>query len=261
MDYQTIILKKEEGVAIITLNRPERLNALTPKMLEEIITVTREVGEDEGIRAMVVTGAGRAFCAGADLDSPIFSMTNPAEIKEAVQPFSQIVFGLRNLPKPVIASVNGVAAGGGCGIAFACDIIIASDRARFGLAFTNVGLHPNTGCAYFLPRLAGVAKACELIFTSDIIDAREAERIGLVNKVVPAEELEAKTREIALKIAQGPPIAISMAKASIYKSLAMDLPSVLDMEERAQAICILTQDAKEGIRAFLEKRKPLFKGK
>ena len=261
MEYKDITLKKEEGIATITLNRPEKLNAATDRMLGELFDAIKEVGEDDSIRVLVLTGAGRGFCAGIDLDHPMFSMTTSTEGRKAVEPFGRVAYSLRNLPKPVIASVNGIAAGGGCGWALACDIIIASENARFTQAFVNVGLHPDCGCIYFVPRLVGVAKACELIFTGDIIDAEEAERIGLVNKVVPADQLEAATRKLASRIAEGPPIALGMAKASIYQGLGMDLASVLEMEARALSICLLTQDCKEGRKAIKEKRAPQFVGK
>jgi 2-(1,2-epoxy-1,2-dihydrophenyl)acetyl-CoA isomerase len=261
VEYKDIILKKEEGVAIITLNRPEKLNAATDRLVEELVDAIKDTGEDSSVRVVVLTGAGRGFCAGIDLDAPMFSVTSSVDGMKAVEPFGKVSYSIRNLPKPVIASVNGVAAGGGCGWALACDIIIASENARFTMAFINVGLHPDCGSIYFLPRLVGVAKACELLFTGDVIDAEEAGRIGLVNKVVPADQLEAATRELALRIAEGPPIALGMAKTSIYEALGMDLASVIEMEARALSICLLTQDCKEGVKAIKEKRKPHFMGK
>jgi 2-(1,2-epoxy-1,2-dihydrophenyl)acetyl-CoA isomerase len=178
-----------------------------------------------------------------------------------VEPFGKVSYSIRTLRKPVIASVNGIAAGGGCGWVIACDIIIASEDARFTMAFVNVGLHPDCGSIYFLPRLVGTAKASELIFTGDIIDAYKAESIGLINRVVPAEQLADATMELASQIAKGPPIAMGMAKTTLYEGLEMDLASVIEAEARALSICVLTQDCKEGIKALKEKRKPNFIGK
>ena len=261
MNYETIILQKEEGIATITLNRPDKLNSLTPKMLDELQAVTEELAQDDNVKVVVITGAGRAFCAGADLDHPIFDATNPADVKEMMQKFHQIPLNTRNMTKPVIASVNGAAVGAGCNYALACDIIVASEKARFGQVFVGIGLHSDCGGTYFLPRLVGVAKACELLFTGKIIDAKEAERIGLVNQVVAEDQLEAATKELALSLAKGPSLAINMIKTSIYQGLEMDLASALEREAAVQSICILTEDCKEGIRAFKEKRKPMFKGR
>ena len=261
MNYNTIIVEKEEGVATVTLNRPDKLNALTPKMLEELEAATEELAHDNDVKVVVITGAGRAFCAGADLDHPIFNMTEPADVKEVMQKFHQIPLNIRKIPKPVIASVNGAAVGAGCNYALACDIVIASETARLGEVFVNIGLHPDCGGTYHLPRLVGTAKACELLFTGKIIDAKEAERIGLVNQVVAADQLETVTKELALSLAKGPFLAISMMKTSIYQGLEMDLASVLEREAATQSICILTDDCKEGISAFKEKRKPIFKGR
>ncbi len=259
MRYDTIMLKKEDKIATIIFNRPEKMNAVTPQMIEEILKVIAELSGDEGIKVVILTGAGRGFCAGSDLEHPVFTMQDPELIKRAVEDFGRLSLGLRSMPKPVIASVNGPAVGAGCNFALACDIIIASEGARFGQAFVNIGLHPDSGGSYFLPRLVGIAKACELIFTGKIIDAREAEKIGLVNQVVPASLLEAKTRELALQLAQGPTLALGLAKTSLYQGLEMNLYQVLEMEAKAQTLCILSGDVIEGIKAFREKRKPDFK--
>ncbi|MFC1925167.1 enoyl-CoA hydratase/isomerase family protein [Chloroflexota bacterium] len=261
MDYKNIILEKGDGIATITLNRPDKMNALNQEMADELFEAVKEVGEDDGVRVMVLTGAGRAFCGGGDVDSPMFSITESRVAEETVDQFGRVTLALSNLTKPSIASINGVAAGGSCGYALACDIVIAAENAKFILPYVNVALHPDCGCTYLLPRAVGVNKACELIFTGDLVDAKEAERIGLVNKVVPADQLGSITRGLAEKIAKGPPIALSLAKASIHKGMTMDLASVLEMETKSAAITLLTEDCKEGARAFMEKRPPQFKGK
>lgn len=258
--YQTIAYRKEAGVGYITLNRPETLNAINDQMIAELNRVVDEVANDPEVRVVVLTGAGRGFCSGGDMSLSIFKGT-PAEIERVVTSWHRVPAKLRSMPQPVIASVNGVAAGGGAGLALACDIIIASEQARFGQVFVTLGVHPDTGATYYLPRLVGVARAMELFLTGRIIDAREAETMGMVNRVVPAERLEATTRELAESLAQGPPLALGLIKQSIYQSLHTDLATALRREADCLAICILSEDGKEGTRAFLEKRKPQFRGR
>ena len=260
MDYETLILEREESVATVTLNRPDRMNALDEKLLGEIPKAINEISQDNTVRAVIITGAGRAFCAGGDLDLPLFNMTDPGRIRSYLRWAAEGILSMRNLAKPVIAAVNGVATGAGCSILMACDIIIASEEARFGQAFVNVGYHPDLGSSYFLPRLVGTAKACELIFTGKIIDAREMERIGLVNQLVSPDALMATAKELATKLASGPSVAIGLAKYSIYRGLHMTLEQALDYETDAASLTILTEDMKEGVKAFKEKRKPEFRG-
>ena len=261
MSYQTIALQKEEGVATITLNRPDKLNAVCPELMTDLTSVINDIEQDEEVRAVILTGAGRAFCAGGDVKDLLAQTTNPVEMMERSLEGARMVSAMRNMPKPLIAAVNGPAVGAGCNLALACDIIIAAENATFSMAFISLGLHPDTGGIYFLTRLLGVARACELIFTGKTIDAQEAERIGLINQVVPAEHLQSTVKELALRLAKGPSKAIGMAKATIYQGLTMDMASVLEAEARAISLSIATEDAQEGINAFLERRKPVFKGK
>ena len=261
MNYQNLILKKEDGVPPITLNRPEKLNAMNTEMTYELIQVSREVGEDESVKAVIITGAGRGFCSGADLSSGDFKITSPSAAAKLLEPVRTLITGIREMPKPVIAAVNGPAVGGGCSVALACDIIIASERARFGLSFVLRGLHPDFGETYLLPWMIGAAKANELILTGRIIDASEADKIGLISRVVPEDQLESVTRELAMTLARGASLALSMAKASINKVLQIDLTTVLECEARAQSILMMSEDFRESTAAFLEKREPVFKGK
>lgn len=261
MGYETIMVTKEDGVATITLNRPEAMNSVNEGMLKELVEVTQEVGDDEAVKVVVLTGAGRAFCAGGDLEAPMYKITNSAEMRRLIVEFGKIPLNLRNMPKPVIAAVNGAAVGAGLGFALAADIIIASEKARFGHVYRNIGLMSDCGSIYFLPRLIGVSKACEIIFTGKVIDAGEAERLGITNQVVPADQLEAVTKELAVKLAKGPSVAIGLAKMSLYQGLGMDLPTAIEWEARAHAICMLGEDMQEGIKAFKEKREPVFKGR
>ena len=262
MGYETIIFKKEEGVGTIILNRPDQLNALNEKMAEELKMVMEEVRKDSEVRALVLTGQGKGFCAGGDVSFvKKLSTVGPAHSRMFFRDFHKVYVAFRELDIPVIASVNGHAVGGGCDLALACDIRIASDQAKFGAVYTTLGYVPDVGATYFFPRLVGVAKACELIFTGDIIDAKEAERIGLVNKTVPHDQLEAETKKFALRLAKGPTMAIAIAKNAIYRGLMIDLAAELDYEAYTASTALQTEDIKEGLAAFFEKRKPEFKGR
>lgn len=257
-EYKAIILKRESGVATIVLNRPEKMNAVDPEMIEELVAATEEVRDDPAVRVVILTGAGRGFCAGGDLDSSIYETKDPGELSAVVLRFGQVSLNLRNSAKPVIAMVNGVAVGAGFSFMLACDIIIASDTARFGHVYLNIGVQSDAGATYFLPRMIGVPRACELIFTGKIIDAHEAERIGLVNRIVPAHELEAKVMEFAMKLAKSPALAIGMAKKSIYQGLTMDLTTAIEFEARAHVMTMISDNMREGISALKEKRPPRF---
>lgn len=267
MNYECIIFEKENRVATITLNRPEKLNAMTMTMRWEMLRATQEAARDTEINVLVFTGAGKGFCSGGDVedmaaqkfDSPL---ADPSlKVKSPQDLGNMIVMAIRQMPKPVIASVNGVAAGGGCNLALACDIRIGSDKARFGQVFVRRGLHPDWGGTYFMPHLVGTAKACELIFSGDVIDAVEAEKLGLLNKIVHHDKLAEATKEFALKLANGASIPIGLAKRAIYKAMQSDLSSILEYELYAQRLCTESEDYQEGIKSFLEKRPPQFKGK
>ncbi len=261
MSYETIIFEKERGIATLTLNRPEKLNAWNNKMMEEVTKAIYDVTADNEVRVLVISGAGRGFCSGIDVS---ILATAGAEGAVAVPMENSVVWiaaQLRNLDKPVIAAVNGVCAGLGLSVALACDIRIASENARFSLVFIKRGIVPDTGSTYFLPRLVGTGHACELAFTGDPIDAKEAERIGLVNRVVPHDQLMTATMELATRIAKGPPITIRLTKAAIYKGLDADLLSHMQYELLANRIALATEDFKEGIASFIERREAQFKGR
>ena len=218
--------------------------------------------DNPDVRVVVLTGAGKAFCAGGDMKRmETGTGLTPPEQRDEIRTNHRIVKTIHEMEKPVIASVNGVAVGAGCDLVLACDMRIASEKARFGEVFANVGLVPDAGGTYFLPRLIGSAKAMELILTGRIIDAREADRIGLVNRVVPHDDLKKETMAFAEKLAQGPPLAMGMAKTAIYRGMQMDLASELEYEAYAQSILMETEDYQEGVKAFSEKRLPNYKGK
>lgn len=262
MAEESILLQKEGNIATITLNRPDKLNALDWPAQRLLGKKLDEVAEDNEIRVLIITGAGRAFSAGGDVSAQKGRIgMKVAERRAGFKANLKNPLKIRKMSIPVIAMVNGVAVGAGCNLALACDIIIASEKARFSQAFAKVGLVQDYGGSHLLPRLVGTKKACELVFTGDMIDAKEALRIGLVNKVVPPEGLENATKEMALKIASRAPLAISIAKQSIYDGFEkLDLEATLEYEIYTQGFCSDTDDHKEGSTAFLEKREPEFKG-
>jgi enoyl-CoA hydratase/carnithine racemase len=263
MTYKCLLYEVKDGIATLTLNRPERLNALGDTLREDLLDGVTRASQDAEVRVIVLTGAGKGFCSGGDVKA----MNENKErgvgrpLTEKVAPGrDRGVLALRDAPKPVIAAVNGAAAGAGFNIALCCDIRLASTAAKFSQAFVKRGLHPDWGGTYFLPRVVGVAKACELIWTGDVIDAEQALRLGIVSAVHPPEELLPATYALARKIADGPPIAIRLSKRAIYHSLETDLKKALEFETYAQNICFDTEDAREGIRAFVDKRPPVFRG-
>lgn len=263
MTYKCLLYEVHDRIATLTLNRPERLNALGDTLRPDLYDALTKASADPEVGVLVITGAGRGFCSGGDVKS--MSERNEsgatAPTNERLAPIrDRIVLAMQDCPKPVIAAVNGAAAGAGMNLALACDMRIASSAAKFSQAFVKRGLHPDWGGTYFLPRMVGAAKACELIFTGDAIDAAEALRLGIVNAVVAPEELMAETYKLAGKIAAGPPVAIQLAKRAIYHSAGVDLRAGLEFESFAQNICRETEDAKEGVRAFVEKRAPVFRG-
>jgi 2-(1,2-epoxy-1,2-dihydrophenyl)acetyl-CoA isomerase len=260
MSYETIILERKDGIGTLTLNRPEKLNAINRKMTEELNSAMLEIAKDTGVRALVVTGAGRGFCSGADVGD-MAQAAAPIENRYWTQTMHKTILGLTDLEKPVIAKVNGAAVGIGCSLALSADMIIASENAKFSLIFSRIGLIPDGGSLFHLPRLVGPAKAKELIFTAKIVDAKEAERIGLISKAVPADELDNEVNMLAKQLAEGATAAFGIAKKIINKGLSMDLSSVLECEAFGQTIAGTTQDAQEGVIAFLEKRKAEFKGR
>jgi len=262
MSWTHLLVDKSESVATITLNRPDRMNAFAGLMRQEIVLALEEAAADSEVRVVVITGAGRAFCTGGDVNEFASGTTKAVadQVSNERHAMSKAVLAINSMEKPVIASVNGIAAGGGCNLALACDMRIASDRARFAEIFTKRGVHPDWGGIYFLPRLVGYAKAAELIFTAEIIDAEEALRIGMVNRVVPHEQLESAARQLATAIARNAPIPIAFAKRGLQSFYRWDLSQALDYESYVLELCRKTHDIIEGFSAFLEKREPRFTG-
>jgi enoyl-CoA hydratase/carnithine racemase len=265
-DYTDALLARDGAVAMLTLNRPEKLNAFGPKMEEDIRAAIAEVNRDPSIRVLIVTGAGRAFSAGADVkawDARIREGGEPSAVDRWRQNEARhaMVLGLYELSKPVIAAVNGAAVGMGMDFALSADIRIAAESARFAMLYIKRGLVPDEGGAWFLPRLVGPARAAELIFTGDFVDGREAERIGLVNRCVPDDQLLPAARELADKIAAGPPIAMEFAKRAIREGLGLSLRAHFDAIGYYMSVLNNTEDVAEGMRAFVERRAPVFSGR
>ena len=257
--YETLLLERAGRVAIVTVNRPDKRNALNIKTREEGAAVLEELRSDDSVGVVVFTGAGdKAFVAGADIAE--FSGRTAITQREVMMGRS-LFTAIDTFPKPVIAMINGYCLGGGCELALACDIRIASESASFGQPEINLGIIPGGGGTQRLTRLVGEGKAMELILTGEIIDAKTAFAIGLVNQVVPADQLKAKTMEIANRIADKSPIALRLAKEAVKLASRSNLDEGLRREVDLFALCFSSEDKDEGVRAFLEKRKPVFKGK
>ena len=256
---ELLIDRSDAGVITVTLNQPKKKNAVSPPMWDAMAELFRGVAVDESVRAVVVTGAGDAFCSGADLwlepgEEPPHQLTAMRRVGAAIQ-------SLHDLPQPTIARVPGVAAGAGCSLALACDLIVASDRARFSEIFAKRGLAVDGGSSWLLPRLIGLHKAKELAFFAEIISAEEAADLGLVNRVVPQDELDAFVDDWAGRLASGPPIALGLSKRMLNNSLQTTMAQALEDEGRAQTITLASADTAEAIAAFAERREPTFRGR
>lgn len=259
-EFETILTEQsDDGIFTLTLNRPHRKNAITDTMWTELDEVFRALRTDESVRVVVITGSGDGFCSGADLSDP--GRENRPHQLTAMRSVGDVAIALHGLPQPTIAKVNGVAAGAGCNLALSCDLIVASSRARFTEIFAKRGLSIDFGGSWILPRLIGIHKAKELAFFADIIDANEAERFGIVNRVVPEDELDAFVAEWAKRLCSSAPIAIAQTKSLLNRSLGPGLSEALDAEGAAQTVNFGTKDTNEAIRAFVEKREPKFTGK
>jgi 2-(1,2-epoxy-1,2-dihydrophenyl)acetyl-CoA isomerase len=270
VDFETIIYEKQDGIATITLNRPERMNAFNDKMIEEWAVALEDARLDRDVLVVILTGAGRGFCAGADLrgesgvaevgrsEGPVSAADQRNWLRDGVQ---RVPRQVALLDKPYIAAVNGAAVGAGMDMASQCDIRIASEHARFGMTYARVGLVPGDGGCWYLPRIVGIAKALELIWSAEVIDAQEALRIGYVSKVVPAESLMEETRALARKLAAGPAVAMQLSKRLLYRGLDTGILEHLEAAAHAMAIVQSTEDAREGPRAFMENRQPEFRSR
>lgn len=250
--YETIIYEKENGIGVIILNKPQRMNALSTQMVEELEKLIDEIERDKEIRVIILAGGDKFFCAGADLKEE-----KPPDYLKKLR---RLFYKIENGEKPVIAAINGIAYGGGLELALVCDLRLASDSARLGMPEIKIGTIPSAGGTQRLPRTIGITKAKEVVLSGNPINGNEAYRIGLVNKVVSVNSLLDEAKKMALVLSERPPLALKMARSAINTGLKIDLESGLDYEARCSAFLSTTKDRKEGRRAFLEKRKPIFKG-
>jgi 2-(1,2-epoxy-1,2-dihydrophenyl)acetyl-CoA isomerase len=255
----TVVLDIDDGVATITLNRPDALNALTVPMKQELLAAFRSVERDAAVRAVILTGAGRAFCAGQDLRERLEPDAAPLGI-ELRERYNPVIWAMRSLEKPIVAAINGVAAGAGASLAFACDLRIVAEGATFALAFGRVGLVPDSGATWLLPRLVGASRAAQIAFLNESVSAAAAAEIGLVMRVVPADGLAEAAREVAGSLAQGAPRAIALTKRALNAAWDRGLEAALEYEAYLQDLAGRTSDHAEGIAAFMEKRPPRFTG-
>jgi len=260
MNYETITSKINDNIAYITLNRPERLNSFNLKLGEELYQELRNISETKEIRAIILTGSGKGFCGGGDVKEMHSAKNKPQFLRDLTRAIHKCVIEIRTIEKPVIAAVNGAAFGAGLSLAIACDILIAVKEAKMGTAFIGIGLAPGCGTQFFT-QIVGYQKACEYILTSKIFTVEEAEKLGIVNKTVEKDELDDTVEEFASKFRKLPPIAVGKAKMLINQSLKNDMITHLELESITAAYSAGTDDFKEGITAFKEKRKPTFKGK
>jgi 2-(1,2-epoxy-1,2-dihydrophenyl)acetyl-CoA isomerase len=255
----TVLAERDAGVLTLTLNRPDALNSFNVEMKEALNAALKDAARDKGVRVVVLTGAGRAFSAGQDLKER--QDPGAADLGTELRArYNPIVLAMRRLEKPIIGAINGVAAGAGISIALACDLRVAADNASFIEVFGRVGLVPDTGSTWFLPRLVGYARAAEMMFTTDPVDAATAERIGLVNRVVPAADLMTETKALAAKLAQAAPMALALAKRGLNRALESGLEDSLEYEAQLQSIAGRSKDHAEGVAAFVEKRPTNFTG-
>lgn len=259
---QLVLEERSGAVLTLRLNRPEKLNALNPELGRALVQSLLRAGDDKSVRAVVVTGAGRGFCAGGDID-----YIRDARARRSVHDFQallavgkEICLAIALMPKLVIAAVNGPAAGGGMSLALACDLRIASDQAMFKQAFAQLGLYPDLGATFFLPRLVGLSRASEFFYTSETLSASEACRIGIVCRVHPHDQFEEETRKLGEQMADGPPLAYRDVKRTMISDSHAQLEATIDEENRLQIHCFLSEDCAEGLAAFKEKRPPKFRG-
>ena len=259
---QTVLEERSNGVLTVRLNRPEKLNALDVETCRALVHALLRAADDKSVRVILITGAGRAFCAGGDLDRIRDARNRRAvsELQAMLVSGKELCLAIASMPKLVIAAVNGPAAGAGMSIALACDLRVASDQASFSQSFAQVGLYPDFGATFFLPRLVGLSRASELFYTAEKLSAEEAHRIGIVYEVYPQEEFSERMRALGEHLAAGPPIAYRDVKRTMIGEHYKELEEALDEEIRLQTHCFLSEDCGEGLAAFFEKRKPRFRG-
>ena len=254
MSYEDLLLERRDGIATVTLNVPDKMNALTLGLRRSLLRIGVELAGDDDVRVVIITGAGRGFCSGADLASPGAERNRRQRLEFVGASHGSEAFF--KMDKPVIAAINGACVGAGFSLALSMDIRIASENARFSAVFVRRGLVPDCGISYWLPQAVGMSKALELMYTGEIIDAAEAARIGIVSKVVPADELLPAANELAARIVAQPPISVELSKRMAYRGVADQVAQQIELESAGQGICSGSEDNREAVRAFFEKRPP-----
>lgn len=261
MSDEVLIIERDAAVAVITLNRPASKNALSPPLLKALGAALAQVAADASVRAVILTGAGGAFCSGADLKEAMSEIGSANNLEKAIDQYHTIIRAIVNAPKPVIAMVDGPAVGFGCDLALACDLRIVSTEAYFQEKFVKIGLMPDGGGTFWLPRLIGLARAMEIILTGDPVNAERALTLGIANRVVSAAKLRDETMALAQKLSKGPPLAFSEIKKAVRSGLGGTIDGALDAEKAGQLRCLTSADCMEGVMAWMEKREPNFTGK
>jgi enoyl-CoA hydratase len=261
MNFETLLYEKEDGIAIVTMNRPERLNAISFKLKEDMTAAFDAMEKDEEVKVVILTGGPKVFCAGADIKERAGIQMGQSQSFFERRKSHAFFCRIEDFEKPVIAAVSGVAVGGGCELSLVCDLRIASETARFGVPEVKIGAIPAAGGTQRLPRIIGITKAKELLYTGDFIDAQEAYRLNLVNKVVPVDKLMDTAKELARKIMNNPPLSVKFSKRAVNGGMQMDLARALEFEAFCSTIVVFSEDRIEGFKAFVEKRKPVYKGR
>ncbi len=261
MKLETVIYEARDGIAYVRLNRPHRLNAMVPQLMRDLHEALQNAACDPEVRVVILSGEGRAFCAGDDLKEAATGPTGVAEARQFIAEIQQVTIDIKTMRKPVIGAIHGYALGGGCELALGCDLVVAAEDVRFGFPETGVAQFVTGGVTHFLPRAVGLAKAKELVMTGEHFDGREAERLGLVNRAVPAAEVLACAEALARTIMDKAPISIELTKVAIEAGVQSDLQTAMALETAATVTCFLTEDAREGARAFVEKRAPRYRGR
>ena len=261
MTLDSVLYRTTAGIAHVRLNRPHRLNAMVPQLMRDLHAALQAAAADPEVRVVILSGEGRAFCAGDDLKEAAQGPGGLAEARQFVQEIQQVTVDIKTMRKPVIAAVHGYAVGGGCELALGCDLVVTADDARFGFPETGVGQFVTGGVTHFLPRAVGLTKAKELIMTGDLFDGREALRLGLATRAVPAAEVMASAEALARRLMEKAPRSIELAKEALETGVQTDLRTAMALETEATVTCVMSEDAREGARAFVEKRAPRYTGR
>jgi enoyl-CoA hydratase len=261
MALDTVLYEAADGIARVRLNRPHRLNAMTPQLMRDLHQAFRAAARDPAVRVVILSGEGRAFCAGDDLKEADKGHGGVAEVRRFITEIQQVTVDMKTMREPVIGAVHGYAVGGGCELALGCDLVVAAEDARFGFPETSVAQFVTGGVTHFLPRAVGLAKAKELIMLGEFFDGREAERLGLVNRAVPADQVLPCAEALARQLMERAPLSIELAKQALEAGVQTDLATAMALETTATITCFLTEDAREGARAFVEKRPPRYRGR